>query len=243
MTRVIELFGVSSGHARVPAIRDLHLHVEEGEVVALLGANGAGKTTTLLTISGLLRPLEGDVQVLGAPIRKNAPYRVAQRGLAHVPEDRSLFFDLTARENLRLGGRSRRSDLATVVRYFPELERVLDRRAGLLSGGEQQMLAVGRALLAQPRVLLVDEMSLGLAPVVVQRLLPVLRDIATETGASVLFVEQYVHLALTVADRAYVMSHGQVVVEGAAAELAQRVDLLQASYLGDSVVAEAALAP
>ena len=240
MTAAIDVRGLSAGYGGAAAVRGLNLAVEPGEVVALLGPNGAGKTTTLLTISGFLRPLAGSVHVLGQPVHATSPATLARRGVAHVPEDRALFYELTARENLRLGARSQRAALDTVIRFFPELERVLDSPAGLLSGGEQQMLAVGRALAARPRVLVVDEMSLGLAPVVVQRLLPLLRDIAAETGAAVLFVEQHVHVALTVADRAYILSHGDLVLEGPAWKLAQRAELVQASYLGDAVEAAAA---
>lgn len=239
MTAAIEVRGLSAGYGGAAAVRGLNLFVESGEVVALLGPNGAGKTTTLLTISGFLRPLAGSVHVLGAPVHTTSPAALARRGLAHVPEDRALFYELTARENLRLGARTQRAALDTVIRFFPELERVLDLPAGLLSGGEQQMLAVGRALAARPRVLVVDEMSLGLAPVVVQRLLPLLRDIAAGTGAAVLFVEQHVHVALTVADRAYILSHGDLALEGPARELAERAELVQASYLGDAVEAAA----
>lgn len=152
--------------------------------------------------------------------------------MALVPEDRSLFFGLTARENLKLGGRGRRIAITDVVELFPELEPLLDRRAGLLSGGEQQMLAIARALLGRPHLLMIDEMSLGLAPILVARLLPVVRKIAHETGAAVLLVEQHVHLALTVADRAYVLNRGEITLEGAGSELAGRRDLLEASYLG-----------
>jgi branched-chain amino acid transport system ATP-binding protein len=235
VSAVVELDGIAAGYAGAAAVRDLSLTVDAGEVVALLGPNGAGKTTTLLTISGFLRPLAGDVRLFGESTQHRSPSALARRGVAHVPEDRALFYELTARENIRLGARNHRTALATVLTYFPELERVLDSRAGLLSGGEQQMLAVGRALAARPRVLVVDEMSLGLAPIVVQRLLPLLRDIASDTDAAVLFVEQHVHLALTVADRAYVLSHGDLVLEGPARELAARAELVQASYLGDSV--------
>jgi branched-chain amino acid transport system ATP-binding protein len=202
-------------------------------VVALLGPNGAGKTTTLLTISGLVPVIEGSVAVLGTEIRKGRAYAVARRGLAHVPEDRSLFYQLTVRENIRLGRRGGDIDMDRIFDYFPELKKLLKRRAGLLSGGEQQMLALGRALASDPKVMLVDEMSLGLAPVIVERLLPVLRRIADERGTAILIVEQHVHLALEVSDRAYVLTHGSLMLEGDAADLRTRRDLLESSYLGE----------
>lgn len=235
---------LSSGYGGVAVIRDVSITVRPGEVVALLGPNGAGKTTTLLTVSGILKALEGSVSVLGGPATFGAPHRAAKRGLAHVPEDRSLFFGLTVQENLKLGLRgskaSQKEGFERALDLLPALRPLMNRRAGLLSGGEQQMLAVARALVSGPKMLLVDEMSLGLAPIIVERLLPIVRDIADQTGVGVLIVEQHVHLALQVADRAYVMSHGEVVLEGAASELIERRDLLEASYLGGGIEEESA---
>jgi branched-chain amino acid transport system ATP-binding protein len=237
--RLLEIKNLSSGYSGVPVVRGLNLHVDAGEVVALLGPNGAGKTTTLLTASGILKVLDGSVDVLGEPTVFGSPHKVARRGLAHVPEDRSLFFGLTVQENLRLGLRGSKSTQAagyeSALEMLPALRPLMGRRAGLLSGGEQQMLAMARALVSQPKLLLVDEMSLGLAPIIVERLLPLVRDIADRTGAGVLIVEQHVHLALEVSDRAYVMSHGEIVLEGSAAELLERQDLLEASYLGGDI--------
>jgi branched-chain amino acid transport system ATP-binding protein len=229
---VLEIDGLSTGYAGVPVVRDLALTVGEGEIVALLGPNGAGKTTTLLTISGMVPILSGDIKVLGRSVQGRRPHRIARDGLAHVPEDRSVFAQLTVAENLRLGASKGAADLDRALHYFPALAALMGRRAGLLSGGEQQMLAMARALSSSPRLLMVDEMSLGLAPIIVESLLPVLRSIANDTGAGVLLVEQHVHLALEVADRAYVLNHGTVVAEGRASDLAEDAGLLRRSYLG-----------
>ncbi len=231
MTAAIELSGLTAGYRQLAVVRDLTLSVAEGEVVALLGANGAGKTTTLLTAAGVLEPLGGDVRVLGRSVVGRRPDRIARDGLVLVPEDRGVFHQLTVAENLRLARRRRGTN--GVLELFPALKPLLGRRCGLLSGGEQQMLGLAKALLAEPRVLLVDELSLGLAPVIVERLLPVIRRIATERRMAVLLVEQHVPMALAVADRAYVLSHGQLVLEGDTAELRRRKDLLEASYLGE----------
>jgi branched-chain amino acid transport system ATP-binding protein len=223
-----------AGYQQVPVVRELNLEVHPGEVVALLGPNGAGKTTTLETIAGLNRPISGTIELSGENIGGTPAYVLAHRGLALVPEGRALFPGLTVREHLRLAGGRNASREEELLEMLPELQKCLGRKAGLLSGGEQQMLAVGRALVTRPRLLLVDEMSLGLAPVIVERLLPILRRAADELGASVLFVEQHVALALEISDRAYVLAHGRIRIEGPAAELRERRELLAASYLGET---------
>ena len=206
-------------------------------MVALLGANGAGKTTTLRAVSGIVKPIRGRVMLDGDDLARQSPSDRARLGIAHVPEGRGVFFGLTVAEHLRLGHRGEQLDAALAYRNFPKLEELQHRRAGLLSGGEQQMLAVGRALARHPRLLLLDELSLGLAPVIVENLLPIVRDVARQSGCAVLLVEQHVQLALEIADRGYVLSHGEIVVHNRAEELRHDRQLLVASYLGEQVEA------
>jgi branched-chain amino acid transport system ATP-binding protein len=232
---LVETEGLIAGYGDLPVVRDLHLTVKAGEVVCLLGANGAGKTTTLLTIAGALAPLAGTVSVMGRPVNKGRSHEVAKRGLAIVPEGRGLFFKLTVAENLRLRRHKASTvDVGSVLATFPTLSGLLARRAGLLSGGEQQMLALAGALISDPKIMLLDEMSLGLAPIIVEQLLPTVRQIADERGMGVLLVEQHVRAALSVADRGYVLAHGEVVAAGPARDLRRDADLIEASYLGDT---------
>jgi branched-chain amino acid transport system ATP-binding protein len=231
--RLLEITDLYAGYNDVPVVRELNLHVDPGEIVALLGPNGAGKTTTLITTSALNPIIKGDIKVFGRPVKGRRPHLVARDGLAHVLEDRSLFFQLTVRENLQLGAARGTVDIPKALEYFPALAEIQNRRAGLLSGGQQQMLAMARALTSTPKLLMVDEMSLGLAPIIVENLLKILRKIVDDTGAGVLLVEQHVHLALDIADRAYILSHGQLVMEGTSADLSANEQLLKSSYLGD----------
>jgi branched-chain amino acid transport system ATP-binding protein len=218
--------GVSSGYGKMAVVRELDLHVDSGEVVALFGANGAGKTTTLLTLAGELAPMEGQVEFLGQPTRSPMHVR-CRNGLGYVTEGRSVIMDMSVANNLKLAG----VPPAEAFRYFPLLEAIMDRSAGLCSGGEQQMLSLARALGRQPKVLLADELSLGLAPIIVANLLKVVRAAADERGVGVLLVEQHVRQALTIADRAYVMERGRVVLSGTADEVVGQLDKVEAAYL------------
>jgi ABC-type branched-subunit amino acid transport system ATPase component len=232
-TPVLEIAGLTAGYDHAAVIRGIDLDVASGEIVALLGANGAGKTTTLRAISGLLNPMQGTIQFQGRDLRRVQSSERAKLGIAHVPENRGLFFGLTVAEHFRLGYRGERLDAEVAFRYFPALEGLRDRRCGLLSGGEQQMLAVGRALARRPALLLLDELSLGLAPIIVEGLLPVVREYAEESGSGVVLVEQHIELALTIAHRAYVLSHGEIALQGAAEELRGNHELLISSYFGE----------
>ena len=237
---VLAIEHLTSGYEGAAVIREVDLTVGEGEVVALLGANGAGKTTTLRAISGIVHPMSGRIELSGRDLAGVSISHRARLGVAHVPETRGLFFGLTVAEHFRLSHRGERLDADAAYRYFPALAELRDRRCGLLSGGEQQMLAVARALARHPKLLLLDELSLGLAPLIVERLLPVVRDYAADAGCGVLLVEQHIQLALTIADRGYVLSHGEIVLHDHAEALRRNRDLLMASYLGGTSVSAAA---
>jgi branched-chain amino acid transport system ATP-binding protein len=225
--------GVDAGYVPGrPVLRDVNITLEAGQVLALLGPNGAGKTTLMLTIAGLQAPLAGSIGLSGVPVRPGSPRAAVKAGLVLVPDDRSLFKGLTVAENLRLASRRGSTTTETIFEYFPELKRRVKLTAGNLSGGEQQMLAIGRALMQDPKVLLVDELSMGLAPVIVEKLLPVIRKVADDTGAAVVLVEQHVMLALEIADTAIVLAHGDVALHGDAKALADDETLIERAYLG-----------
>jgi branched-chain amino acid transport system ATP-binding protein len=230
---LLELRNVEARYGPVKALHGVTLTVGEGELVAVLGANGAGKTTTLRAVSGSVKR-EGEVVFNGEKLPRR-PEATARAGIAHVPEGRGTFTELSVWDNLRLGAYSRRANVkeeaARVFEYFPRLEERLDQQAGTLSGGEQQMLALGRAMMARPRLLLLDEPSLGLAPLVVREIFEVLEKMKSEDGLSVLVVEQNANLALSHAARAYVLEVGRVAVEGSSEEL-RRNESVRKSYLG-----------
>jgi branched-chain amino acid transport system ATP-binding protein len=234
---VLEVRELDVHYGPIQALRHVSLTVADDEMVALVGANGAGKTTTLRTVSGLLRPTAGEVLFDGEPIAGLPAYKVVERGVAHLPEGRELFADLSVLENLRLGnwtkrkGRHFRAQLDTVMDHFPILRERAGQAAGTLSGGEQQMLGVARALMSAPRLLIVDELSLGLAPKIVAQLFDILREVNAE-GTSVLLVEQFVHMALGNTNRAYVLVKGEVAIEGPSGDLLDDPQLM-AAYLGE----------
>ena len=233
---LLEVADLFAGYGAENVLRGVNFSVEQGGITAILGANGAGKTTLLRAVSGLLRR-RGSIRFDGKPIEKIATEDIARLGVAHVPDGRGTFLELTTEENLRVGAYTRRDrrelaqDLERMFTYFPRLKERRSQQAGTLSGGEQQMLAVSRALMLRPRLLLLDEPSFGLAPLVVQDIFRIMRGINTDEGVSVLLVEQNAALALELADRAYVLETGQVVISGSAAEVGSNESVRRA-YLG-----------
>jgi branched-chain amino acid transport system ATP-binding protein len=228
---MLEVSGLSAGYGRGTVLSDIDLTVDEKEVVALVGPNGAGKSTLLRALSGMIPVRSGTVSFRGRPLAGMSIEKIADLGLAHVPEGRRLFPGLTVRDNLRLGGwRNRSDDVDRIVELFPRVGERLAQTAGSMSGGEQQMVAIGRGLMSRPELMMIDELSLGLAPVIVDEIIGRLPDIAA-SGTSVLLVEQDVDAALSVAERAYVLETGRIVLQGRSGELLadKRV---QESYLG-----------
>jgi branched-chain amino acid transport system ATP-binding protein len=234
-TALLEVRGLTAGFGAGPVLFGVDLDFYAGELLALIGANGAGKSTLLGVLSGLVSPTDGRVVFDGRPITGARPERVVKAGIAHVPQGRRLFGTMTVQQNLRLGAYLRhdaevRQDLDRVLEYFPALGDKLDRLAGNLSGGEQQMVAIGRGMMARPKLLMIDEPSLGLAPKVVESVVEVCKAINRD-GVSVLLVEQDVVLALEAADRGYVLENGRVVLTGTASEL-ERDPAVRKAYLG-----------
>jgi len=236
-TPVLELDNVNTYYGKIHALKGVSLTVERGEVVTLIGSNGAGKTTTLRTISGLLRPKQGDIKLNGSSIITVSPHKVVEMGIGHVPEGRGVFPALTVLENLEMGAFllrnnaefERRIDL--VFSLFPRLQERMTQRGGTLSGGEQQMLAIGRALMQQPDILLLDEPSMGLAPLLVEEIFNIIRNLNSEHGTTILLVEQNAQAALQVANRAYVLETGRITMSGSAQELLHDSKVIEA-YLG-----------
>jgi branched-chain amino acid transport system ATP-binding protein len=225
MTTLLAARNLSAGYGAIPVLTGIDLHLDEGEIVALMGANGAGKTTTLMTLAGRLSATAGAVEWLGKPAHSPL-HRRARAGLRYVSEERSIIRGLSTLDNLRLGP----GPVDDALEHFPELRPLLKRPAGLLSGGEQQILTLARALAGRPRVLLADELSLGLAPLVVERLLEAVREAASR-GVAVLLVEQQVRTALAVANRGYVLRRGMIALSGTVAELQDQIVEIEATYL------------
>ncbi len=234
--RILSVSGIHAYYGRVRALYDINLDVDEGSIVALLGSNGAGKTTTLRVISGLIHPTHGTIEFAGRRVERLRPDQLVHAGIAHVPEGRQIFSDLTVRENLRLGAYTRRDaraieqDMQRVFDYFPRLRERVAQHAGTLSGGEQQMLAIGRGLMSKPRLLLLDEPSLGLAPLLVKEIFQIIAEIRA-AGTTVVLVEQNAHMALNIADYAYLLQTGRVVLNDSSAALRQREEV-KGAYLG-----------
>ena len=235
MGRILDVRDINVFYGAIHAIKDISFHVDEGEIVTLIGANGAGKSTTLNTISGLLRSKTGDIQFLGSSIAKTAPNKIVSQGLVMVPEGRRIFLGLTVEENLEMGAYTRpkaeiKESLEKVYELFPRLKERRTQIGGTLSGGEQQMLAMGRSLMAKPKLIMLDEPSMGLAPLLVDLIFEIIADLH-KGGATILLVEQNAQAALSIADRAYVLETGNIVKTGKGSELISDPDIKKA-YLG-----------
>jgi branched-chain amino acid transport system ATP-binding protein len=234
---LLELENVQTFYGAIQALRGVTLTVDQGEIVTLIGSNGAGKTTTLRTIAGVLRPRTGRVSLSGADLTKERADQIVRLGISHAPEGRRIFPRMSVRENLEMGAYARSDpaaiaqDFDRVLQLFPRLRERLTQSAGTLSGGEQQMLAIGRALMAHPKILLLDEPSMGLAPILVEAIFQVLRDINAQ-GTTILLVEQNAHMALSVATRGYVMQTGRIVLQDTSEKLLAN-EMVRKAYLGE----------
>ena len=235
MEEILKVDNINVYYGAIHAIKGISFHVNQGEVVTLIGANGAGKSTTLQTISGLLRSRTGSIEFCGENISNTPSHKIVEKGLAQVPEGRRIFLQMSVQENLEMGAYTQRgagidTDLERVFQQFPRLKERRRQIAGTLSGGEQQMLAMGRALMSHPKLLMLDEPSMGLAPILVEQIFEIIRQLHKD-GTTILLVEQNAQMALSVADRAYVMETGKITLSGTGAELAAS-DQVKKAYLG-----------
>jgi branched-chain amino acid transport system ATP-binding protein len=231
---ILECRGLDVGYGKLTVARDITFTLHQGKVLTILGPNGAGKTTLLMTLAGFLAPRAGTIALKGEQVKGSSPRRMNQAGMILIPDFRALFTELTPIQNLKLAA-PRGADLDPVLELFPALARRERLRTGDLSGGEQQMLAIARALVQSPKLLLIDEMSMGLAPVAVESLMPVIRQVADQHGASVIMVEQHVQLALEIADEAMVMVHGSIVLSGPAEQYRNDTSAVESAYMSGSV--------
>lgn len=231
---MLKVDNINVYYGQIHALKDVSIEVNQGEIVALIGANGAGKSTTLRTISGLLRSKTGDITLFDESIAKTEAHKLVSKGLAHVPEGRRVFLQMTVQENLEMGAYTNsanvKESIEDVFRRFPRLEHRKNQIAGTLSGGEQQMLAMGRALMSKPKLLMLDEPSMGLAPILVQQIFDIIKELHN-AGTTILLVEQNAEMALNIADRAYVLESGRIKISGTGEELAQS-DEIKKAYLG-----------
>lgn len=234
MAEILNIENINVYYGQIHALKDVSLKVNEGEIVALIGANGAGKTTTLRTISGLLRSKTGSIKFMGNDISHTEAHKLVSMGAAHVPEGRHVFLQMTVQENLEMGAYTNSSNLKEgledVYERFPRLKHRMNQIAGTLSGGEQQMLAMGRALMSKPKLMMLDEPSMGLAPILVQQIFDIVKEL-NKAGTTILLVEQNAEMALEIADRAYVLETGKIKLSGTGKELAQS-DEIKKAYLG-----------
>lgn len=234
MAEILNIENINVYYGQIHALKDVSLKVNEGEIVALIGANGAGKTTTLRTISGLLRSKTGSIKLMGNDISHTEAHKLVSMGVAHVPEGRHVFLQMTVQENLEMGAYTNSANLKEgledVYERFPRLKHRMNQIAGTLSGGEQQMLAMGRALMSKPKLMMLDEPSMGLAPILVQQIFDIVKEL-NKAGTTILLVEQNAEMALEIADRAYVLETGKIKLSGTGKELAQS-DEIKKAYLG-----------